>query len=325
MEVCVRCKTNGNQIRLFDAIYDGKMSSICERCAIIENIPIIRKPGVSQIKESQKNIGVYERMKRLSGYKDVRKSETFLPKDRLAELEKHPELMKPEKNNLNLVEFYHWEIMKNRRRKGLSQKQLAQTIKEPEASVVMIEKGMVPENAERLISKLEQFFQIRLKKLTEVEKVMLNKTKKPILLDEDGRVLDRIPEPKIDEDIDEEAFSLSITPEIEREVLGMKNKSDDFSLRRADVDRLTINDLREIHRRRIDATKQEKIEEQKKIESGQRLIEARKEELRLTKERESRELDEKLGGAELLDENSKRKLGLLRDSREVKEFDEELI
>ena len=72
-----------------------------------------------------------------------------------------------------------------------------------------------------------------------------------------------------------------------------------------------------MNKRRIEATKQEKIEEQKKIEERQRLIEARKEELRLKKEKESRELDDVLGGAELLEED--------KDFEGRKEFDEELV
>ena len=49
-------------------------------------------------------------------------------------------------------------------------------------------------------------------------------------------------------------------------------------------------------------------EEQKKIEEKQKVIEARKEELRTFKERESKELDNLLGGSELLnsEENSEK-------------------
>ena len=46
-ERCARCDVNGEEVRLFDAVYDGRMGQICERCSIIENIPIIKKPDIS--------------------------------------------------------------------------------------------------------------------------------------------------------------------------------------------------------------------------------------------------------------------------------------
>ena len=55
------------------------------------------------------------------------------------------------------------------------------------------------------------------------------------------------------------------------------------------------------HRKKIETTRQEKIEEQRKIEERQGLIEARKEELRLRREKESEDIDRILGGAELLE------------------------
>ena len=63
--------------------------------------------------------------------------------------------------------------MKNRRRKGLSQAQLAEVLGESEAVIQMIEKANLPENAGVLVKKLEQFFQIRLRKITEMEKTPL--------------------------------------------------------------------------------------------------------------------------------------------------------
>ena len=42
VERCARCNVNEDEVRLFDAIYEGRMSSLCERCSIIENIPIRR-------------------------------------------------------------------------------------------------------------------------------------------------------------------------------------------------------------------------------------------------------------------------------------------
>ena len=166
---------------------------------------------------------------------------------------------------------------------------------------------------------------------------------KPVLLDEQGEELESIPEPELEPIPRLEIEEFEIKPEIvgvepsleeaeiieieeggdalaeesERDLSGIDIEKGEFDIDKADFRAVKIADLKELHRRRIEATKQEKVEEQKKIEERQRLIEARKEELRLKKERESGELDNVLGGAELLKEEE--------DFEKRKEFDEELV
>jgi len=339
MEKCFRCGINGGEVRLFDAICDGRMERVCERCSIIENLVIIKKPGASQLKESEKGSVVYKRMRKLSGMKDSEGEKTFFIEDKLKELDKKPELELPEKTKLNLIEYYHWEIMKNRRRKGFSQKQLADVLGESEAAIQMIEKEKLPENAEVLVRKLEQFFQIKLRRISEMERIMEKKKEeqKPVLLDEKGEELDVIPEPEV------ESFELESIPgleieefeitgeegrkiegiqegsevEEEKDLSGVDMEKGEFDINKANVSAVSIGDLKELSKRRVEVTKQEKIEEQKRIEERQRLVEAKREELRLKKEEESRKLDDVLGGAELLEKGNEIEV---RD-----EFDEELV
>lgn len=376
-EECARCDISGEKARLFDAIYECKSAMLCERCAIIENIPIIKKPDVGQLKASEKNVDVYERMKRLSGYKDHKDEEKLLREERLRELDKNPMLELPVKEQLNLVEHFHWDIMKGRRRKGLSHRQLAEAIGESEIAIDMLEHGKLPENSEILIKKLEQYFQINLRKITEAEAMVIRKQRnfrtKPVLLDEYGNELDHIPEPDVEHDIPiyletpenetrEEVKEIpwykkilgrkkkdkasSISEEIEDSKFVEENISDetdkeennipvsgsryleyrrkeqmaknpekfkekrvaielkeneDLELDKVDISRVRISDLKEIHKKRVETTKQERKEEQKRIEEKQRLIEARKEELRAMKEKESKNIDDSLGGKELFE------------------------
>ena len=60
-------------------------------------------------------------------------------------------------------------------------------------------------------------------------------------------------------------------------------------IKKANLGNITIADLKELHRKKLEATKQEQLEEQRRIEERQKLIEARKEELRLRREKESKE------------------------------------
>jgi len=149
MENCIRCKISGERVRLFDAIYEGQIEKICERCSIIENIPIIKRPDVSQLKNAEKPKSVYERMRNLSGIRTGEKKDTFFREDRLRELEKKPELEMPEKDRLNLIEHFNWEITRERRRKGLTPERLAENIRESSTAINMLEQGKVPENAEK--------------------------------------------------------------------------------------------------------------------------------------------------------------------------------
>lgn len=346
-----------DKVRLFDVIYDGKMDLLCERCAIIEDIPVFQKPDPEKIKESQRSTDVYERMKRLSGYK-----EPSLRAERLKELEKNPNLEKPIKEQLNMADHFHWEIMKNRRRKGLSQKQLAEAIGEQELAIAMLEKGKLPDGSENIIRKLEQFFQESLRKISTSEAMLLRKQKlvrtKPVLIDENGNELESIPEPEtplylenreievkkeipwykkilgkkkkteeeeteiqeeeeiFEESIEKEEFSRNepgsryleyrrrerIQRGIEPEESKFELKeNEDLDLKKVDLNKVRISDLKEAFKKKSSiATKEERIAEQKKIEEKQRLVEARKEELRLLKEKESKYIDEVLGGKELL-------------------------
>ncbi len=78
----------------------------------------------------------------------------------------------------------------------------------------------------------------------------------------------------------------------------------DFDIKKEDLSSIKISDLRDMHKRKIEATKQEKTEEKRRIEERQKFVEARREEFRLHKEKESKEIDNMLGGTELLNKDS---------------------
>ena len=308
MKNCYICGISGEKIRLFDAINELRIINICERCSIIENIPIIKKPNSEQLKESE-IIRVSDRMKNLSGIRDQKKQETFFQKDKLRELEKNPELEKPEKENLNLINHFYWEIMKSRRRRGLSQKQLAESIGESEMAIRMIENSNLPENANRIIIKLEQFFRINLRR-----RFILIDKNKPILIDDYGKTLDIIPE-------DEEMIFIEDKPEIEtstktaeqislehaQKVLRIKvpeNKTNerkfylpsdkDLDLKKMNKQEVTIGDLRNLHEKKASEIQNKIIEERKKIEERMRILkESRERDIKRIEEEKRQRIIEK--------------------------------
>jgi ribosome-binding protein aMBF1 (putative translation factor) len=134
----------GDRVMLFDVIYEGRSALLCERCSIIENIPIITKPVESQIKQAEEPLSVYERMKRMAGMSDEQKPEISLREQRLKELEKHPELEVPVEKIPDLIDYFHWEIMRNRRRRGLVQEKLADQMGVNVRDIERLEKGIIP-------------------------------------------------------------------------------------------------------------------------------------------------------------------------------------
>jgi ribosome-binding protein aMBF1 (putative translation factor) len=65
------------------------------------------------------------------------------------------------KSRPDLVENFHWVLMRVRRMKGLTQAQFAEKIGESEAAIKLAEQGIVPEGYE-LMDKFEKFFEIKL-------------------------------------------------------------------------------------------------------------------------------------------------------------------
>jgi ribosome-binding protein aMBF1 (putative translation factor) len=313
-ERCARCRVRGDSVRLFDSIYEGRVCLLCERCAIIENIFIIKKPEQSQLKESEKGITVYDRMKRMAGISDQRKEGVFLRDERLKELERNPNLIMPVKEKPEMREYFHWELMRVRRRRGFSQKHLAEVVGVPEIEIEMLEKAKIPDNIET-IKKLENFLNIRLRKQSPFREV---EEKKPVLLDEFGEELELIPEPEVEIEGKFEGEDKEMSEENSESYKSVK----DFEMRRADLTNVTIGKLKELHKKKIEVTKQEKKEEQIRIEEREKVIEARKEELRSQKEKESRELDNLLGGSELL--RSEKKEANFQEDFFDEEADEEV-
>ena len=173
--------------------------------------------------------------------------------------------------------------------------------------------------------------------MTETERILSQRGSKPVLLDIEGNELEIIPEEiefkkeelkktkgfgdyyrdflngrkgkKEEKNISENDVEIEefgeIKPQNVSNLTQSKKQNNDFNIRAVDKSSVRIADLKDIHRKKVDALKEEKIKEQKSIEQHKMLVEARKEELRFKREKESRELDNLLGGKELVDKKKK--------------------
>jgi len=158
---CSVCGVSREKVRLLDAISSEGIVKICEACSKAEDMPILRRPTTFQLKEAEKKSPIYTRYTRLSPAK-LEKTETTLKEV----VDKNYEIVvsKEKKPRPNLVDNFHWIIMRARRLKKLTQEQLANEISESTAAIKMVEQGILPEDDYRLVNKLEGFLGINLVK-----------------------------------------------------------------------------------------------------------------------------------------------------------------
>ena len=162
MEICVKCNRSGDEVRLFDGVSINESIKICERCSLLEGIPIIKSPSANQLKSSEKQDHVYKRLKKISGIEEEKQSVSLF--DELKKIEENSEIEKLEEKPLRLVDNFYWIIQRERRKRGFTHRQLAATIGESEMVLKLIERNSLPENVMPVIRKLEQFFRIKLVK-----------------------------------------------------------------------------------------------------------------------------------------------------------------
>lgn len=180
MDYCFICGVSEEKAKLFDAISDEGIVKICERCSFDEGIPLVKKPTTFQLKESERPRGsVYERMKNVSGFRE--REDRIVKNNKGFGIERKDVTLRdivdrsykkdiPKKiERTDLVDNFHWAVMTGRRRKKLSQKQLAEQIGESEDAIKMAEQGILPNDENKLAKKLETFLEVMIIKRKKIE------------------------------------------------------------------------------------------------------------------------------------------------------------
>ncbi len=143
------------------------MRELSEKCSREEHIPIIRKPTTFQLKEAERKQTVYEKLSRAAGIQhaeekssDTEKQDTTLRE--IVDRNYEKRISKDAVSRPEMINNFHWIIMRARRMKKLTQEQLAKEISESEAAIKMAEKGILPEDDYRLVNKLESYLGIKI-------------------------------------------------------------------------------------------------------------------------------------------------------------------
>lgn len=170
MEECFKCGISCEKTNLFEVISIEGIVGICEKCFSGEDLPLVRRPTTLQLKEAESKQTVYSRLSNQSRStfippkKNEGQKTVFIKKETTLRdlVEKNLELDYAEKppRNLALIDNFHWILMRARRLKHVTKSQLAREIGESESVISMAERGILPRDADKLISKLESYFGI---------------------------------------------------------------------------------------------------------------------------------------------------------------------
>jgi len=179
MVECYRCGVSDERERLFDAISGKGVVKICKVCANEDSLPLVQPMDLNK---PEKTKTVYERLSAMAKLDPEKHRKILIEKERQEAMRAHREGIERRQNtNLknvidtnfeknkpkprtDLINNFHWIIMRARRSKKLTQKQLAENIGESESIVKSAEEGTILNNADTFVRKLESYLSVRLRK-----------------------------------------------------------------------------------------------------------------------------------------------------------------
>jgi len=159
MSECFKCGVSEEKAKLHDAISSRGIVKICENCNSFEKLPLIRKATENQIAGSQTQQSVRERLTGMSRGKLLAGREVSLRELVDRNLKERQAKLPPD-----LADNFHWTIQRIRRARKITREEFARGISEPEATVRMIEQGILPNNDYKIINKIESYLKVSLRK-----------------------------------------------------------------------------------------------------------------------------------------------------------------
>ena len=172
MAECFRCGISDEKELLFDAISKEGVIKICKNCNEEEEFPLI---GKEYADKPEKTKTVYERLSQMANIDAKEHRNRIRESEELAKRQKQDKTLKDivderfnqrtalkSSSRKDLVNNFHWILMRLRRAKKITQKQLAENIGEQELAVKLAEEGIIAENSDILVKKLENYFKVKL-------------------------------------------------------------------------------------------------------------------------------------------------------------------
>lgn len=172
---CAKCGAFSDQVRLFDFISKEGIVHLCLHCSQIEKLPMIKRPTTTQLKDAERegsarftrsnDMGVVRSLRGSVNPTDMTLRDIV---DKRYE-EKVKQNFKPRKD---LIDNFHWALMRARKKKHLTREQLAKEIGESHTAIKMAESGTLPEDDYKLVNKLESFLGVQIVKRAAPERAV---------------------------------------------------------------------------------------------------------------------------------------------------------
>ncbi len=151
------------QTKIVDAIDEGRIVRVPEEYAIQEGLPILRRQKIDETRERESSWMQRNRKKEKVG--------NYIRLD---------DLRKPLRQNANnvsssLIENFHWKIREKRRQLNITRKQLSSILGIDESDLKLIENGIIPRDDFVLINKIQEYFNLNLRKDGQNPNVLMRK------------------------------------------------------------------------------------------------------------------------------------------------------
>ncbi len=166
MRECYFCGISEERAILYEVVGKEGVVPVCRRCYFKENeMPVVERRDPNKIPQAT----VRERLAKMNNM-SVEKEVPKAPRRTLHDVSLNDLIEKNYRQNLSevkvdpsdLVPNFHWVVMRKRRHYKISQKDLAERICEPAVAIEFLEKGILPQEYENLISKVEEALKIQL-------------------------------------------------------------------------------------------------------------------------------------------------------------------
>ncbi len=181
---CSVCGVTSNEVKLLDVVSfkEKGVVKVCDSCARKENMPVLRRPTTFQLKESEKESPrVYDRLsaariREKGRFGSIKRQEEKKEESLRDIVEKNyrnrVSSESKEKPRKDLIDNFHWVIMRARRARKMTPEQLAKEISESVSAIKMAEKGILPEDDHKIVNKIESFLSIKIIKDEAREKMI---------------------------------------------------------------------------------------------------------------------------------------------------------
>lgn len=171
MRECFKCGVGEEKAFLYKGISKEGIVSICKKCFHKSEIPLFEKKELPKDFDPAKRETVRERLVHMAGLKEdkferdremrklLEKKEDTTLKDIVEENFKKNLPEKAEKNE-ELIDNFHWVLMRKRRSKKMTQSEVAKELFEPVAAIEAAERGILPRDYMGLVRKFERYYDV---------------------------------------------------------------------------------------------------------------------------------------------------------------------